>query len=441
MRQRVVMGLAALAALSISHSAMAAGCASNPDAIGTSRVMLLDTSKGMALGEQYHHDLPLADKEVVLTFDDGPLPIFSEKVRAILQEQCVRATFFLVGRNAAAYPEFVRKLADEGHTIGSHTFTHNMNLPSDAFDGNGEIDKGIAAIDKALKTSKTQNKTAPFFRFPGLTDKPEVRVKMEAKGMAVFSIDAEGGDWKRDYTSKDVLNRVMKQLGEKRKGIVLLHDIQPRTVKMLPEFLARLKSEGYKIVHVVPASMPQPDTLTIAATTTTDLVAATHFGRSAHTGHLDIASATPVAAKQPSKTVAEVKAAPEDEIDTAMAEAKARFAKEDEQTAPAVLAQADAKPEADPVLAAAQVKTADAETPQTHVAKRPKLVHRDQRSRTVSLRRHDDSDDSNDLAPRSVLNRKPAGQYIVASPSYIQHRRPASSEYLLNSIFNSFRVN
>ena len=449
MRQRVIMSLVALAALGISHSAMAAGCAANPEAIGTSRVMSLDTSKGMALGEQYHHDLPLADKEIVLTFDDGPLPIFSEKVRAILKEQCVRATFFLVGLNAASYPEFVRKLAEDGHTIGSHTLTHNMNLPADAFDGNGEIDNGIAAIDKALKTSKAQNKTAPFFRFPGLTDKPELRAKMEAKGMAIFSIDAEGGDWKRDYTGKDVLNRVMKQISEKRKGIVLLHDIQPRTVKMLPEFLARLKSEGYKIVHVMPASMPQPETLTIAATSTDDLVAATHFPRSTHNGHFDIGSAAPEAAKPQLKTAAHAKPSSEDDVDTAIAEAKARFAKEDEPSVAALPVHAEAKtvPETDPVLIAAEAKTEEVKTAEVKTdddtrrsLRRPKVAKHDQRTR-LALYRRQRNNDSDDSAPAGLLNRKPAGQYIVASPSYISHHRPASSEYLLNSIFNSFRVN
>ena len=73
--------------------------------------------------KQFPQTLPLGDHEVVLTFDDGPWPATTPKVLAALAAQCVRATFFLIGKPASEHPELVRRIAAEGHTIGHHTWT------------------------------------------------------------------------------------------------------------------------------------------------------------------------------------------------------------------------------------------------------------------------------------------------------------------------------
>src|SRR5579872_2703207 len=100
----------------------AADCPGNPDALGTSRTIVVDPSEHPRIGTmQYHETLPLEDHEVVLTFDDGPLPPRSTRVLEILASECVKATYFMVGRMAHSFPDMVRRIHAAGHTIGTHS--------------------------------------------------------------------------------------------------------------------------------------------------------------------------------------------------------------------------------------------------------------------------------------------------------------------------------
>src|SRR5256885_5550997 len=145
------------------QTAAAADCPGHPDALGTSRTLVVDPREHPLIGTmQYAHTLPLEDHEVVLTFDDGPLPKNSNQILEILALQCVKATFFLVGRQANANPEGVRKVRDAGHTVATHTQNHpsNMNrLPIDR--AQKEIEDGIASVTAALGYGTAP---PPFFR-------------------------------------------------------------------------------------------------------------------------------------------------------------------------------------------------------------------------------------------------------------------------------------
>src|SRR5215813_8288045 len=104
------MRLRALACLlslfvGVPAAASATDCPGHPDALGTSRVLVVDPVEHPRIGSmQYHETLPLADHEVVLTFDDGPLPPYSTRILETLASECVKATFFMVGRMAQGYP-------------------------------------------------------------------------------------------------------------------------------------------------------------------------------------------------------------------------------------------------------------------------------------------------------------------------------------------------
>src|SRR6266436_4612984 len=112
-----------------AQTASAADCPGHPDALGTSRTLVVDPREHLRIGTmQYAETLPLEDHEVVLTFDDGPLPHNSNQVLDILASQCVKATFFTIGRMAQAAPEGVRKLRDAGHSIGTHTQNHPTRM-------------------------------------------------------------------------------------------------------------------------------------------------------------------------------------------------------------------------------------------------------------------------------------------------------------------------
>jgi peptidoglycan/xylan/chitin deacetylase (PgdA/CDA1 family) len=243
-----------------AQSASAADCPGHPDAIGTSRTLVVDPREHPIIGTmQYAKTLPLRDHEVVLTFDDGPLPKYSYQILDILASQCVKATFFLVGRQANANPEGVRKVRDAGHTVATHTQNHPSNmhrLPTDR--ATKEIEDGIASVTSALGDGTAP---APFFRIPGLARAEGIEKYAESKGIQIWSADFPADDWRR-VSPQRVYDLAIQRLEAKGKGILLLHDIQPRTVAALPRILRELKARGYRIVHVVPATPDLPATPT-----------------------------------------------------------------------------------------------------------------------------------------------------------------------------------
>ncbi|WP_375413228.1 polysaccharide deacetylase family protein [uncultured Bradyrhizobium sp.] len=253
------MALLALGLLA-SSTATAADCPGNPAALGTSRTLVVDPREHTRIGTmQYDETLPLQDHEVVLTFDDGPLPPHSNQVLDILASQCVHATFFIIGRMARDFPQGVRRLRDAGHSIGTHSQNHPLSMNRMPIEhARQEIDDGIAATTAALGDG---GGLAPFFRIPGLLRAEAVEDYLASKGIQTWSADFPADDW-RHIPSSRVYDLAMKRLEAKGKGILLLHDIQARTVAALPLILHDLKARGYRIVHVLPAAPERPKTPT-----------------------------------------------------------------------------------------------------------------------------------------------------------------------------------
>lgn len=243
-----------------AHTASAADCPGHPDAIGTSRTLVVDPREHPRIGTmQYPETLPLEDHEVVLTFDDGPLPHNSNQILDILASECVKATFFEIGRMAQVYPEGVRKLRKAGHSIGTHTQNHPLSMDRMPIDrARQEIDDGIASVKAALGDDTA---LAPFYRNPGLLRAGDVEDYLASQGIQTWSADFLADDWRHVSPSR-VYDLAIKRLEEKGRGILLLHDIQARTVAALPRILDELKARGYRIVHVVPATSGQPATPT-----------------------------------------------------------------------------------------------------------------------------------------------------------------------------------
>jgi peptidoglycan-N-acetylglucosamine deacetylase len=252
-----IAGLCVLAGATVA--AAAAECPGNPDALGTSRVITVDPTEHTRIGTmQYHETLPLEDHEVVLTFDDGPLPPYTNRVLETLAAECVKATFFMVGRQARAYPDMVRKVYNAGHTVASHSQNHPLiftRLSMAAAEN--EIEQGRASVAAALGDERA---LAPFFRFPGLGRSNAIEEYLASRGMMTWSADFPADDWMR-ITAQQVLKRALDRLEHKGKGVLLLHDIQPRTALALPVLLKELKARGYRIVHVVPAGPDRPKTV------------------------------------------------------------------------------------------------------------------------------------------------------------------------------------
>ncbi len=246
--------------------ANAAGCEGNPNALGTSRTIEVDPKALPAVGKMMYPDtVPLEDHEVVLTFDDGPMPKRTSVVLDELAHECVKATFFIIGRMAKEFPELVQRVHAEGHTVGTHTQNHLLKLrrlPQD--DVRREIDEGIASTAAAVGSPDV---VAPFLRLPGLRFSPEIEDYARTKGLMIWSADAVADDW-RPISSKQVVARALARLEQRGRGILLLHDIQKRTTGALPALLAELKKRHYKVVHVVAAGSQNPKTATAPAVAT-----------------------------------------------------------------------------------------------------------------------------------------------------------------------------
>jgi peptidoglycan-N-acetylglucosamine deacetylase len=228
-------------------------CPGHPGALGTSRVLALDPAQYPRVGHmQYPDSLPLNDKEVVLTFDDGPLPPYSNEILDILASQCVKATYFMVGEMARAYPAVVCRAYEDGHTIGTHSEDHPMRfgqLPVERM--RREIDWGISDVSAAFGGARY---LAPFFRIPGLARSDVLEHELAARGLVVFSSDTDADDWHRHIKPDQIIALAMRRLEALGKGILLLHDIHPATAAALPGLLQQLKENGFHIVQVVPTA-------------------------------------------------------------------------------------------------------------------------------------------------------------------------------------------
>jgi peptidoglycan/xylan/chitin deacetylase (PgdA/CDA1 family) len=257
-RRRLLLNLAmafGLATASVPQ-AQADECP-RQDALGTSRVITVEAASTPRVGSKGFQALPLGDREVVLTFDDGPSPVTDGKVLAALAEQCVRATFFLIGKPASEYPDLVRQIAAAGHSIGHHTWSHpNLRVmkPDEAAD---EINKGIAAVEMAQNGVSTTTPSTPFFRYPGFLMSQPTLDDLEKRRIVVFGADVIADDW-IPMTSEAQLKLLTDRLKAAGKGIILLHDPQAQTAALLPAFLRYLRDNGYSVVHVVPEKAARP---------------------------------------------------------------------------------------------------------------------------------------------------------------------------------------
>jgi peptidoglycan/xylan/chitin deacetylase (PgdA/CDA1 family) len=220
----------------------------NPDALGVSRVVEIDTSGGPGFGFEHFKQLDfLSDKEVVLTFDDGPWPGNTPAVLKALDDECTKALFFSIGKHATYHPEILRQVAAAGHTVGAHTWSH-ANLNSKKMteqQARDEVEKGFSAVKLALGTSP-----APFFRFPQLEHNPATMAYLGTRNIATFSCDLDSFDFRKNSTPDKIVQTVMGKLDKTGKGIILMHDFQKHTAEALPTLLRRLKAGGYKVVQI-----------------------------------------------------------------------------------------------------------------------------------------------------------------------------------------------
>src|SRR3954471_20698399 len=219
----------------------------NADALGVARTVVIDTTGGPGFGFEHFKQLDfLQDKEVVLTFDDGPWPGNTPAVLKALADECTTGIFFAVGKHASWHPDILRQVAAAGHTVGSHTWSH-VNLNKKGMtdqQAKEEIEKGFSAVRLALGAAP-----APFFRFPQLQHPPAMVTYLGTRDIAMFSTDLDSFDFKASKPEK-IVETVMTKVNKLGKGIILMHDFQKHTAEALPALLAQLKAAGFKVVQM-----------------------------------------------------------------------------------------------------------------------------------------------------------------------------------------------
>ena len=184
-------------------------CEENPNAIGTSRVLIADPVKLRKIGTiQFADTLPLQDHEVVLTFDDGPLSPETDKVLDVLANECIKATFFVVGTMVKDFPNSLRRAYAEGHTIGTGSETHPHLRKLTLKQAKKEITEGIATVAAALPA---KGAVAPFFRAPYLETTPALDAYLASQHLLLWSIDAQADDW-QNITPDQVVERAITSI-------------------------------------------------------------------------------------------------------------------------------------------------------------------------------------------------------------------------------------
>ncbi len=213
-------------------------------------VFVLSGVPAFAAGQGYnprtdravHYSLRTTEKKIALTFDDGPLPGKTEAILDVLRENGVRATFFMVGSQVEANPALSRRVAEEGHEIGNHTFTHNGIRTEKKEELCREIEKTEAAISEAC------GKMPALFRPPTGWCSATVSAAAKENGyeIVMWSVDTE--DWK-GRSADAIVGTVLETV---RPGaIVLMHDgiyRESHTAEALSALIPRLRAEGYEFV-------------------------------------------------------------------------------------------------------------------------------------------------------------------------------------------------
>src|SRR6516164_561868 len=234
-----------------------------PNGLGLTRIVQIDTTGGPQFGIQHFKGYDfLRDKEVVLTFDDGPWPGSTPAVLKALADQCLKATFFEIGEYARWHPEITKQVVDAGMTVGTYTWSHKDLARNPYANDREKAEQEIEMGNSAVHSAAAGGRVAPFFRFPDLQTPPQLLSYFAERNIAIFSTDIDSRDFTM-HKPEQVVNSVMTQLEKRGKGIVLLHDFHRNTAEALPELLRQLKLASYKVVHLVPkeqlATVPKYD--------------------------------------------------------------------------------------------------------------------------------------------------------------------------------------
>jgi peptidoglycan/xylan/chitin deacetylase (PgdA/CDA1 family) len=211
-----------------------------PEGAQPPRVLKLNPGERIDGGR---YDPPLlAPGEVVLTFDDGPVPEITPHVLDILAGACLRATFFSIGGQAKEHPDLLARILAEGHTLGGHGESHRSL-------GDMPFNRATKDIQNGFQPLMLAGAQARYFRFPHLDESERLRDWLTERGVAVVGADIDSQDW-AGGSPEDALERIVENLDEQGGGVIIMHDNQRAVIDYLPRLIAHLQGEGFRVVHL-----------------------------------------------------------------------------------------------------------------------------------------------------------------------------------------------
>ena len=180
-------------------------------------------------------------REIALTIDDGPHPVYTQKLLQILKQNSIHATFFVVGEQAERYPDLIRAEIAGGHEVGNHTYDHVslVKIPPEY------VDTEIKACGEVL--TKITGHAPHLFRPPGGEYNKGVAESVEALGYKMILYSDDPGDYANPGTSV-IETRTLDTVSD--GGIILLHDGSAQILLILPQIIQRLKARGFRFVTV-----------------------------------------------------------------------------------------------------------------------------------------------------------------------------------------------
>lgn len=182
------------------------------------------------------------ENEIALTFDDGPHPENTAKILDILAKYNIKATFFLIGENVEKYPDLVRRISNEGHSIGNHSYYQKSNF---GFLSAKKVKEALLNTEKTIET--IIGKKTKLFRPPYGVTNPNIAKAVRELEYKTIGWSLRSYDTKAKQPEK-LLAKLKKKM--KKGDIILLHDYSNSTVNILEKFLAFAKENNFKFVNI-----------------------------------------------------------------------------------------------------------------------------------------------------------------------------------------------
>jgi len=189
------------------------------------------------------HQGDTTNKQIALTFDDGPHPVYTPQVLELLRRHHAKATFFCIGKNVSQYFDIVKQIHDAGHTVGNHSYSHAQTID---FHGKRSWLDELQQTDDAI--AQAIGRKPRFFRPPYGVTTPHLANAIRSSSHRVVGWHVRPYDTQESRSPNRIAQNILRKV--KPGAIILLHDTHDRIVPVLEQLLPELYQRGYTLVTV-----------------------------------------------------------------------------------------------------------------------------------------------------------------------------------------------